>query len=73
MNASRSAGLATEVGARFSWHEVNGAHAFLRDEGPRYDPELAYQLYGLAFDFFHRRLGAGDLAAEAVGAGETRH
>ena len=28
------------VGARYSWHEVNGAHAFLRDEGHRYDPAL---------------------------------
>ena len=27
-----------EVGANFQWHEVNGQHAFLRDEGPRYDP-----------------------------------
>ncbi len=52
-----------KVGARFAWHEVNGAPAFLRDEGPRYDPELAYGLYGLVFDFFHRRLGAGDLTA----------
>lgn len=62
-----------EVNARFSWHEVNGAHAFMRDEGARYDPELAYQLYGEAFDLFHRRLGYGDLSVQAVGAGETRH
>ena len=45
---------------RYSWIEVNGAHAFLRDEGERYDPELALQLYGVLFDFFHRRLGQGD-------------
>jgi carboxymethylenebutenolidase len=50
-----------EVNALYTWHEVNGAHAFLRDEGPRYDPELAYQGYGLVFDLFHRRLGPGDL------------
>ena len=50
-----------EAGVRLQWHEVNGAHAFLRDEGPRYDPELALGLYGLVFDFFHRRLGAGDV------------
>jgi carboxymethylenebutenolidase len=62
-----------EVNAKFSWHEVNGAHAFMRDEGPRYDPELAHRLYDVVFDFFHRRLGAGDEAAEAKGAGETRH
>jgi len=61
-----------EVNAKFSWHEVNGAHAFMRDEGVRYDPELAYRLYGLVFDFFHRRLGAGDLPVEVAGAGETR-
>jgi len=52
-----------EVGAKFGWYEVNGAHAFMRDEGPRYDPELALQLYGVAFDFFHRRLRSGDLLA----------
>ncbi len=62
-----------EVDARYTWHEVNGAHAFLRDEGVRYDPELALQCYGLAFDLFHRRLGFGDLAAEVMGAGEARH
>jgi carboxymethylenebutenolidase len=52
---------------------VNGAHAFMRDEGPRYDPALAYQCYGLVFELFHRRLGYGDLAADAQGASETRH
>jgi carboxymethylenebutenolidase len=45
-----------EVGARFTWHEVNAAHAFMRDEGPRYDPALALQCFGLVFDLFHRRL-----------------
>jgi carboxymethylenebutenolidase len=35
----------------------------MRDEGARYDPELALQLYRLAFDFFHRRLGSGDQPA----------
>lgn len=53
-----------EVNATFSWHEVNGAHAFLRDEGPRYDPQLAMALYGLVFDFLHRRLGEGDIEAK---------
>ena len=45
-----------EVNANFSWHEVNGAHAFMRDEGYRYDPALAYHCYGLVFELFHRRL-----------------
>jgi carboxymethylenebutenolidase len=51
-----------EVGARYQWFEVNGQHAFLRDEGPRYDPSLAYQCYGLVLELFHRRLGLGDLS-----------
>ena len=50
-----------ELGTSFSWHEVNGAHAFMRDEGPRYDPELAFLLYRLVLDLFHRKLGEGDL------------
>jgi carboxymethylenebutenolidase len=48
-----------EVGAKLNWHEVNGAHAFLRDEGIRYDPELARALFGLALDLFHRTLAVG--------------
>jgi carboxymethylenebutenolidase len=61
-----------EAGVRYQWHEVNGAHAFLRDEGPRYDAALAYQCYGLVFELFDRRLGFGDLG-EVAGSGETRH
>ena len=45
-----------EVGARFQWIEVNGQHAFLRDEGPRYDPALVRFCYEFVFDLFHRRL-----------------
>ena len=52
-----------ECNIRLNWHEVNGAHAFLRDEGPRYDPAHAHALMGLVYDFFHRRLGQGDLLA----------
>jgi carboxymethylenebutenolidase len=51
-----------ELNTKLNWIEVNGAHAFLRDEGIRYDPEHAHALMGLAFDFFHRRLAQGDLA-----------
>ena len=61
-----------ELGTRLSWHEVNGAHAFMRDEGVRYDPELAHRLYDLVFDLFHRKLGEGDLSANLVNT-ETRH
>ena len=49
-----------EVGANYTWHEFNAAHAFMRDEGPRYDPALAHLCYGLALELFHRRLGGGD-------------
>ncbi len=49
-----------EVEARMSWIEVNGAHAFLRDEGLRYDPDLAHSIMTLVFNFFHRRLSDGD-------------
>jgi carboxymethylenebutenolidase len=49
-----------DVGANYQWFEVNGQHAFLRDEGPRYDPALALSCYGLALELFHRKLGSGD-------------
>ena len=45
-----------EVNTRLSWHEVNGAHAFLRDEGARYDPEHAHAMMSLVLGFFHRTL-----------------
>ncbi|MCE5292700.1 MAG: dienelactone hydrolase family protein [Nocardiaceae bacterium] len=45
-----------DAGVEYSWHEVNGQHAFVRDEGARYDAELARQVFGLATDLFHRRL-----------------
>jgi carboxymethylenebutenolidase len=52
-----------ELNTRINWHEVNGAHAFLRDEGLRYDPEHAHNMMSLVFEFFHRKLGQGDLPA----------
>jgi carboxymethylenebutenolidase len=39
-----------------TWLEVNGAHAFLRDEGPRYDPELSHSLLGAVLGLWHRCL-----------------
>lgn len=47
------------VGARYEWHEVNAAHAFLRDEGPRYDPALFAQATGWMFALFARTLTGG--------------
>ena len=67
------AGLAN-ANALFTWHEFNGAHAFLRDEGYRYDPELAQVGYRLAIDLFRRKLGPGDARAPAGnGATESKH
>ena len=40
----------------FTWHEFNGQHAFMRDEGERYDPELALLGYDLALKLFQRKL-----------------
>ena len=45
-----------EVGANFQWLEVNAQHAFLRDEGPRYDPDLAGMCLELALRVFQRNL-----------------
>jgi carboxymethylenebutenolidase len=47
----------TAAGSNFTWHEFNAAHAFMRDEGPRYDPQLALACYGLVLELFHRKLG----------------
>jgi len=46
----------SDAGVHFQWHEFNTAHAFMRDEGPRYDPAAARICYGLAAELFHRRL-----------------
>lgn len=45
-----------EVGTNFTWHELNAQHAFIRDEGDRYDPELASLCHRLTLDLFHRAL-----------------
>jgi carboxymethylenebutenolidase len=61
-----------QVGANFSWHEVNAAHAFMRDECPRYDPALAFRCWEMVFELFHRRLGEGDLEAPAASTDSRR-
>ena len=62
-----------EGGTNHQTFEVNGAHAFIRDEGPRYNPTLARQCYGIAIELFQRRLGEGDLSADSAGSGEPKH
>ena len=64
----------SEFGVNFTWHEFNGQHAFLRDEGYRYDPVLARLSYELALELLHRKLGEGDLPLTTVGGlAEARH
>jgi carboxymethylenebutenolidase len=46
----------TDAGVRFSWHEVNAEHAFMRDEGARYDAEAARLGMGVALGLFARTL-----------------
>jgi carboxymethylenebutenolidase len=63
-----------EIGTTYQWIEVNGAHAFLRDEGYRYDPALALQCYGFLFELFHRRLALGLSESEPPAAiPESKH
>ena len=44
------------AGVIFAWQEVNAQHAFMRDEGDRYDPELALLVYQLSVALFRRNL-----------------
>ena len=46
----------TQANLNFTWHEFNGEHAFLRDEGHRYDPALAQLIFPMVLELFHRRL-----------------
>jgi carboxymethylenebutenolidase len=55
-----------DAGLHFTWHELNAQHAFMRDEGPRYDPELARACYGLTLELFRRTLGEGCLPANPL-------
>ena len=48
--------LSTDI--TFEWHEFNAQHAFMRDEGDRYDAELASICYEMSFRFFTRNFSA---------------
>lgn len=45
-----------EAGVEYEWHEFNAAHAFLRDEGPRYNPALAHLCMSVMLRFFEEKL-----------------
>jgi len=57
----------------FSWHEFNGAHAFMRDEGARYDAAAARIVYGMAFELFKRNLGEGNILTAAKSDSNVSH
>jgi carboxymethylenebutenolidase len=45
-----------DAGTHFTWHELNAEHAFMRDEGARYDAEAARLAMTIALGLFHRAL-----------------
>jgi hypothetical protein len=50
----------TDAGVHFEWLEFNGMHAFMRDEGYRYDPQLEMFTMQYAISMFQRKLHQGD-------------
>ncbi len=46
----------SEAEVLFSWHELNAEHAFMRDEGPRYDAEASRLAMAIALGLFARAL-----------------
>ena len=62
--ADRPAGRSPWGG--FSWLEFNAAHAFMRDEGARYNPELARVCFEVMFQFLTRKMGEGDRGGVVV-------
>ncbi|KAF7764980.1 carboxymethylenebutenolidase [Pseudoalteromonas citrea] len=46
------------TGINFHWQEVNAQHAFMRDEGDRYDAALAISMYQQAVTLFGRTLAS---------------
>lgn len=60
----------SDAGVNFQWHECNAQHAFIRDEGHRYDAAAAGVCYTMVLEMFKRRLGEGDLSGSGA-AGPT--
>ena len=60
------------AGVNFTWHEFNAEHAFIRDEGHRYNASLAQICYAMMFELFQRKLFAGEQTVVKMG-GEGRH
>lgn len=62
----------TDAGTNFTWHEFNAEHAFIRDEGHRYNSSLAQICYTMALELFQRKLHVGEQSAVKAGT-EARH
>lgn len=62
-----------DAGVNFTWHEFNAQHAFMRDEGYRYNPALAQICYAMVFELFHRRLQLGQTADLSIGQSAHSH
>lgn len=45
-----------DAGVRFEVRLFDAEHAFMRDEGPRYDPDATDRAFGAMVDLFRRRL-----------------
>ncbi len=58
------------AGVNFSWHEFNAEHAFIRDEGLRYNAVLGSICLDLALEVFHRKLMLGEPAG-VTSSGKT--
>lgn len=46
----------TEADIKFTWHEFNAQHGFMRDGDPRYDSELVTVCYQLSLQMFNNTL-----------------
>ena len=62
----------TDAGTNFTWHEFNAEHAFMRDEGHRYNAALAQICYAMTAELFQRKLYAGEASTVKAGT-EARH
>lgn len=64
----------SDANLHFTWHEFNAQHAFIRDEGHRYDPAAAQLCYAMVVELFKRKLGEGDqLEQPSGGPAESKH
>ncbi len=61
-----------DLGSNFTWHEFNAEHAFMRDEGYRFNPALAQICYAMSYELFYRKLHLSEPAPAARGT-ESRH